>query len=289
MKQVIKSILLSIIGTFLIALAINWVSIPNALGDGGITGVTLLLHYAFNFNVSVTALILNIIILLLGLKLLNKRTILYTMVSIVSLAFFLNIVKPLPFIPENKIIAPMVTGSLVGLGLGIVIRGGGSTGGTDILALIMNKYLGLPVSTALLMCDGVVVMSLFFVIGIEKGMITIIGILIYSKVINMIVTGYNPKKALYIFSDKYDEIASEVTTRLKRGVTVLNGYGYYSKAQRHVLYIIVTNRQLIEVEKIIKKYDPHAFVAINEIQQVDGEGFTFVREQADQQPLEASI
>lgn len=278
MKKTIVSLAMTIFGTFLVALSVNMVSVPNELGEGGITGLSLLLYYALNFDIPISAFILNVIVLILGWTLLDRKTILYTLVSIAALSLFLKWVHPYEFVPENQLVAPAVTGILMGSGLGIVIRGGGSTGGTDVIALIINKYFGMSVSTALFLCDAIIVGMLFFVIGMEKGVISIIGILLWSRVLNFWITGYNPKNALMVISDEYEAIGQEVMEKVKRGVTVLNGYGFYSKNARNILYIVVSNRQLMAVEKIIHKHDPKAFITVNAIQQVDGEGFTFTPE-----------
>ncbi|MCR8969505.1 YitT family protein [Facklamia sp. 7083-14-GEN3] len=278
MKNIISSLLMTIVGTFLVALAINLVSLPNELGDGGVTGFTLFLHYTLNFDIPKTAFVLNVIILIIGWKLLSKMTIIYTLLSIAALSFFLKVVQPTPFIPDNQLVAPLVSGVIMGTGLGIVIRGGGSTGGTDILALILNKYAGISVSNALLIFDGVIISLLFFAIGLEKGAISIVGILLYSRILNFWVTGYNPKNALFVISEKHEEIGNEIMDKVKRGVTIFSGYGFYSKAQRQILYVVVSNRQLMAVKKIVHNIDPKAFIAVNDVQQVDGEGFTFLRE-----------
>lgn len=288
MKKIIKSTVMTIFGTFLIALAINLVSVPNELGDGGVTGFTLLLHYVFKLDIPITSLIINVVLLILGWKLLDKMTIFYTLIAVAALSIFLRYVQPTPFLPENKIIAPMVSGILMGTGLGIVIRGGGSTGGTDILAFIINKYFGISISTSLLLFDSVIISMMFFVIGIERGMISILGIVLYSRVLHFWITGYNPKNALFVISDKYEEIGQEILEKLNRGVTVFDGTGFYSKKQRQILYVVVSNRQLMAVEKIVNRIDPKAFVAVNAVQQVKGEGFTFFND-SDQSMIEDSL
>lgn len=288
MKRTIRSIILVILGTFLVSLAINWITIPNELGDGGITGVTLFLYYTIGLNIPLTSLILNAIILMFGWRFLDKTTIIYTILSISLLSFFLANVFPAPFIPENKIVAAIARGLIMGIGLGIVLRGDGSTGGTDIIALIINKLTGISISVALLIVDLIIVLSNTFLIGLENGIITIIAIYLSSVTLNFIVVGFNPKKAVYIISDKYKEIAEDVTTVIDRGVTVFRGYGFYSKTDREILYIVVNQRQLIAVQKIVQRHDPEAFLTINEVQQVHGEGFTFVRE-LEQMPYEVDV
>ena len=280
---------MTLLGTLLVAISINMVSLPNELGEGGVTGFTLFLHYTLNFNIPMTAFVANLVLLILGWKLLDKMTIIYTLISVVALSFYLAHIHLPVFTPENQITAPLVTGVLMGSGLGIVIRGGGSTGGTDIIALIINKFLGISVSNALLITDAMIVTSLIFVIGLEKGVISIIGILLTSRILNFWITGYNPKNAIFVISEHYEEIGKEIVENVKRGVTVFNGYGFYSGADRKILYIVVSNRQLMAVQRIIRRLDPKAFMAVNAIQQVDGEGFTFMPDANPNLDPESSI
>lgn len=274
-KDILKNISLILLGTFIFAVAINSVVIANQLGEGGVTGITLLLYYLTGLNPSISNLVINTIIMLIGWRLLEKATIIYTFVAIISMSVFLEFIDIGMFIPANSILAPLTSGFLIGLGIGSVILGHGTTAGVDIIALIINKYVGLPVSIALLIIDVLIVIPLTFVIGLEKGVLTLISIYITSKVLNFVMEGYNPKKALIVISNKHQEIAQEIMERVDRGITVLKGYGYYSKTDKEVLYIVINRIQLMKVQRIINQLDPNAFVTVTEIQQVIGEGFTF--------------
>lgn len=278
-KNIIKNMCLVLLGTFLFSVTINSIVIPNHLGEGGITGVTLLLYYVFGISPAVSNFILNAIIIAIGWKFLERETILYTILSIVSLSIFLEWVHLPAFMPENSLIAPITSGFLIGLCVGIVILGHGTTAGADIIAMIMNKYLGIPVAVALLMIDIVIVIPLTMVIGTEKGVLTLISLYITSKILNFVIEGYNPKKAVMIVSNQYDEIAKEIMSKIDRGITVLRGYGYYSKEDKEVLYVVVNRIQLTKVQRLINEIDPNAFVTVTGIQQVIGEGFTFHLEQ----------
>ena len=152
--------------------------------------------------------------------------------------------------------------------------------GVDIIALIINKYMGLQISIALLILDVMIVIPLTVVIGLEKGLLTLISLYITSKILNFVMEGYNPKKAIMVVSNKHDEIAEEIMKRVDRGITVLKGYGYYSKAEKDVLYVVINRIQLIKVQRIINDIDSNAFVTVTGIQQVLGEGFTFNLDQS---------
>lgn len=279
-KSVIKNLALVLIGTFIFSIAINSIVIPNQLGEGGVTGITLLLFYVFDISPSLSNFIINAIIMLIGWKFLEKETIFYTLVAIVSMSLFLEFVFLPSFIPTNSLLGPLASGLLIGLGIGIVILGHGTTAGVDIIALIINKYMGLQVSIALLILDVMIVIPLTVVIGLEKGLLTLISLYITSKILNFVMEGYNPKKAIMVVSNKHDEIAEEIMKRVDRGITVLKGYGYYSKAEKDVLYVVINRIQLIKVQRIINDIDSNAFVTVTGIQQVLGEGFTFNLDQS---------
>ena len=279
-KSVIKNLALVLIGTFIFSIAINSIVIPNQLGEGGVTGITLLLFYVFDISPSLSNFIINAIIMLIGWKFLEKETIFYTLVAIVSMSLFLEFVFLPSFIPTNSLLGPLASGFLIGLGIGIVILGHGTTAGVDIIALIINKYMGLQVSIALLILDVIIVIPLTVVIGLEKGVLTLISLYITSKILNFVMEGYNPKKAIMVVSNKHDEIAEEIMKRVDRGITVLKGYGYYSKAEKDVLYVVINRIQLIKVQRIINDIDSNAFVTVTGIQQVLGEGFTFNLDQS---------
>lgn len=279
-KSVIKNLALVLIGTFVFSIAVNSIVIPNQLGEGGVTGITLLLFYIFDISPALSNFIINAVIMLIGWRFLEKETIFYTIVAIISMSLFLEFVFLPSFIPTNSLLGPLASGFLIGLGIGIVILGHGTTAGVDIIALIINKYMGLQVSIALLILDVMIVIPLTVVIGLEKGLLTLISLYITSKILNFVMEGYNPKKAIMVVSNKHDEIAEEIMKRVDRGITVLKGYGYYSKAEKDVLYVVINRIQLIKVQRIINDIDSNAFVTVTGIQQVLGEGFTFNLDQS---------
>ena len=250
--------------------------IANHFGEGGITGVTLLGYYTLQIDPALSNLILNGFLLIIGYRYLERKTMIYTVLAVFELPFFLKVTQEWPiFVPENLVVAGVAAGVLVGVALGLVILGKGTTAGTDIIAMMMHKYLGWSVSSSLLMIDFIIVTPLALVIGLEKAVLTLIMLFIASKVINFILEGFNPRKAIMIISDKYDEIGQQIQMDLDRGITVLDGHGFYSKEKRQVLYVVVSRQQLMPVQRIIHEYDPEAFVIITDVNQVIGEGFTF--------------
>ena len=275
-KDTLKSFILVTLGCFLFSYTINALVIANHFGEGGITGVTLLGYYTLQIDPALSNLILNGFLLIVGYRYLERKTMIYTVLAVIELPTFLKVTQDwLVFVPENLVVAGVAAGVLVGVALGLVILGKGTTAGTDIIAMMMHKYLGWSVSSSLLMIDFIIVTPLAFVIGLEKAVLTLIMLFIASKVINFILEGFNPRKAIMIISDKYDEIGQRIQMDLDRGITVLDGHGFYSKEKRQVLYVVVSRQQLMPVQRIIHEYDPEAFVIITDVNQVIGEGFTF--------------
>lgn len=275
-KDTLKSFILVTLGCFLFSYTINALVIANHFGEGGITGLTLLGYYTLQIDPALSNLILNGFLLIIGYRYLERKTMVYTVLAVFELPTFLKVTQDWPvFVPENLVVAGVAAGVLVGIALGLVILGKGTTAGTDIIAMMMHKYLGWSVSSSLLMIDFIIVTPLAFVIGFENAVLTLIMLFIASKVINFILEGFNPRKAIMIISDKYNEIGQRIQTDLDRGITVLDGHGFYSKEKRQVLYVVVSRQQLMPVQRIIHEYDPEAFVIITDVNQVIGEGFTF--------------
>lgn len=273
--KTLLNILLVLLGNFIFAIAINSVIIPNQLGEGGITGLTLFFLYVFGWNNAITSFIINTCLLVIGWRFLDKKTIIYTILSIVALSVFLQYVHLGEFVPENTLIAPIISGVMVGAAIGIVIHGNGTTAGTDIIVMILNKYLGISISKGFLMIDLMIIIPLTTVIGLEKGVMTLGTLFVASRTLSYILDGQNPKKAVTIISQSHQEIATKLSDVLERGITVLNGYGFYTKMDKHILYIVISQRQLLTLQKIVHSIDPKAFITVTDINQVVGEGFTF--------------
>lgn len=275
MKKHLQNILLIISGAAIFAVSVNSIIIPNALGQGGITGFVLFLNYTIGVNIAVTSFMINVFLLIIGWKFLDKLTIIYTLTATSSISFFLEYIHLPHFIPESPITASIAIGILVGISVGIVVVGNGSTGGTDIIALILNKFTGISFSNALFILDLIIVTLLTFVIGLENGIITIISIYISTQIINFILAGLNPKQAFYIVSNKYEDIGEAILKEINRGCTVLKGYGFYSKEERNVLFVVVSRRQVLQLQRLVQFHDPNAFITVSAVQEVHGEGFTY--------------
>lgn len=273
MKKVSIDILIIIIGAFFFALGVNLFVIPNNLGEGGVTGVTIILYYVMEWSPSIVSLVINAILLVIGYRFLNRQTIIYTIIAVVFNSIFLHLTEPWSIQSEEIMINAIFGGVFIGVGIGLIIRVGGTTAGTTILARIANKFLGWNISYALLFFDLIVAFSSYFIIGAEALMLTIMMLYIGTKVMEFVIEGVNPQKAVTIISKNPNAIADQVSYKMNRGVTVLAGHGYYTKEQKEVLYIVISRQEVIKLKNIVKTVDPDAFIAVHDVRDVFGKGF----------------
>lgn len=274
MKLIVRNLIQILLGAFIFAVSVNYFAISNDLGEGGVTGITMILYYLYQWAPAWTNLVLNGILLLIGWKFLDRATVLYTLAAMAFMSFFLNLTHDWHFYTDQRIVAAIAAGFLMGTGMGLIMLGNGTTAGSAIVAKILNKFLGWNVSYALLFIDILVVLISVFVIGIESMILTIVSLYVSTKVLDYLLEGFNPKKAITIISKHHVEIAHTIDQEIQRGITVFDAKGYYSKEERPVLYIVISRPQLLAVTKIINRIDPEAFVIVNEVQNVIGEGFT---------------
>ena len=247
--------------------------VANKLADGGIAGISVILHYLFNFNISTTYLVLNVPLVIMGYKLIGGKFIIKTFygTAMTSLAFrvFQNYLGPM----DDKLIASIFGGLIIGIGLGTIFVGGGSSGGADILVKILNKYFDIPVGKAFLALDSFVLSALGILFGRDIFMYTLVGLFISTKAIDFIQDGVDKAKALMIISDKSEEIKNEIMKQTGRGVTIINARGGYTNDSKEVLYCILGRYEVTTVKRIVKNIDRKAFMSVSEVSEVLGEGF----------------
>ncbi len=273
MKKRITDILFIMAGAFLFALAVNLFVIPNDLAEGGVTGITIILYYLFEWSPGLMNLILNGILLIVGYRFLDKTTTVYTIIAVVFNSLFLHLTESWTIDSHELWINTIFGGLFAGLGIGLIVRVGGTTAGTVILARLANKYLDWNISYGLLFFDLIVAFSSFFIIGPQGLMCTIVLLFVGTKTMEFIIEGLNPKKAVMIISSKQDEIAKQVIEKMDRGVTVLSGQGYYTKNKKEILYIVISKQEVSMLKKIVRAEDEIAFITIHDVRDVFGEGF----------------
>lgn len=271
----LTSIILVILGSALMSIVTNTFIAVNSLGEGGVTGVNLILFYTLNIPLYISNLVINGFLIVIGYQFLDRRTMIYTILSVISYSSFLKYIPTFDILVTEKLLLPLIVGVLNGIAIGTVILAGGTTAGTDIVARIINKYFGFNTGSALLVLDFFVVLPFFFITGFELTIMTLISIYISGKVIDYILYGLNPRKSVIIISKKSDEIAKEISSSIERGITIIEGKGYYTQQTKEILYVIVSRQQLRRVTKIVNLIDSKAFFISSNVQSVIGEGFTY--------------
>lgn len=273
MKKRITDIVTIILGALIFALDVNLFVIPNDFGEGGVTGVTIILYYLFQWSPGLVNFIFNSILLVVGYKFLDKQTTIYTIIAVVFNSLFLYLTEGWSIASHDLMLNAVFGGVFAGVGIGLIIKVGGTTAGSTILARLMNKYLDWNVSYALLFFDLIVVFASLFIIGVQSLMFTIVMLFIGTKVMDFIIEGLNPRKAVMIVSKEQNQIAEQVNVLMERGVTVLHGHGFYTKLPQEILYIVINKQEISQLKKIVKAIDTNAFITIHDVRDVFGEGF----------------
>ncbi|MCO4330058.1 YitT family protein [Staphylococcus hyicus] len=273
MKRTVRDLILVIIGSFIFAAGVNAFIISGDLGEGGVTGLAIILYYAFHISPAWTNFIVNAVLIALGYKFLSKRSMYLTVFATVLISVFLSLTETWSVKTDDILVNAVFGGLTVGLGIGVIILAGGTTAGTTILARIANKYLDVSTPYALLFFDFIVVMISLTVIPLDRVLITLISLYIGTKVIDFVIEGLNPKKAVTIISKEPDRVAKMIDEDIGRGVTILNGRGYFSKQETDVLYAVISKTQLSRTKRLIRKIDQNAFVVVHDVRDVYGNGF----------------
>ncbi|EJG1238232.1 YitT family protein [Staphylococcus pseudintermedius] len=273
MSRTIRDLLLVIVGAFIFSAGVNAFVIAGDLGEGGVTGLAIVLYYAFHWSPAVINFVVNAVLIAIGYKFLSKRSMYLTIVATILISVFLSLTHTWQVKSDDVIINAVFGGFSVGLGIGIIVLAGGTTAGTTILARIANKYLDVSTPYALLFFDLIVVLISLTVIPLDRALFTVISLYIGTKVMDFVIEGLNPKKAVTIISKEPDRIAKMIDEDIGRGVTILNGRGYFSKQETDVLYAVISKTQLSRTKRLIRKIDHSAFVVVHDVRDVYGNGF----------------
>lgn len=277
----VKSWSLIVAGTAIYAFGLQYFIIPNMLMEGGVTGVAVLLNYAADLPVYLTSLLINLPLFFLGWRQLGKSAMIYTFAGTILLSAFLWIAEKLveegvltPFRSQQDfILVVLYAGVTLGAGLGLVFRGGGTTGGVDIVARILHRMRGWSMGQVILSLDVLILgVSLLF-IPKEKVLYTLVSVFIASKVIDFIQEGAYAAKAFTILCQEPEKLAAEITRELDRGVTLMPAIGGFSKEPKTVVYCVVSRFEIRKLKSLVRLHDKRAFIVINDVHDVLGEGF----------------
>jgi len=280
-KFYVKDFLTIFLGTFIYALGITQFIMPHKFVTGGLTGVGVLLNYAFDFPVSVSVLILNTVLLLISFRILGTDFLLKTIIGVASLALFIGMFDGFswePIMTSEPLIAGIIGAIMCGVGVGLVLSVNGSTGGTDIIVMIINKYRNITPGRTMLLVDLAIVSSSYLIFrSIETIVYGIIIIALMATSVDWALNGIRQSVQFFIFSSKYDEIATQINVQLHRGCTVLEGIGWYSKQPQKVLLVIARRNESNSIFRLVKEIDDNAFVSQASVIGVYGKGFDQIK------------
>ncbi len=276
-----KDYLMIILGTFMYSVGITQFIMPHKFVTGGLAGVGVLLNYAISIPVSLTILIINVILIIIAWRILGSQFLAKTIAGVICLSSFIGMFEALnlqAIMESEPLIAGMIGALLCGSGIGLVFSVNGSTGGTDIIIMIVNKYRNFTPGRTMLIIDVLIVSTSFFIFqSVETIIYGFIIIAIMTTTIDYVINGVRQSVQFFIFSREYDQIADEITRQLHRGCTVLDGVGWYSQQSVKVLVVMAKRTESVSIFRIVKGIDDNAFISQSSVIGVYGEGFDRIR------------
>lgn len=272
-----SDIIILLVGCLLMSISINMFLNPHNIAPGGLTGVSIIINSLTGLPIWLINISFDIPLFILAFKILSKKDALKTFLGIIFLTSSLKITENLTYldVTDDVLLASISGAIILGISLGLIFRINGSTGGTDLIGILANKFFP-SISVPMLMgfADGTIVLLSGIVSkNIEIALYSAIALYIIVKVSDIMVEGINTSSSFTIISDKYREIGMEITEELGRGATILKGLGFYTNKEKNVLLVVVSKKQVITLKKLVKNIDPYAFIIITDIFEALGEGF----------------
>ncbi len=277
-----KDYIMITIGAIITALSLVILTVPNKIAAGGVSGVATILYHMFGFKVGIVILVINVPLFLVAIYVLGGRIGIKTLWGIIVLSLSVDILSPLLQPLTNEfILASIYGGVLAGVGMGLVFRGGGTTGGTDLIAALTSYFFPhFSIGQGLFLIDGLVIALAGIVFDVELALYAAITIFVSTKIIDIIQEGFNITKSVFIISDKSKEIKDDILGQMRRGVTALKGYGGYSGREKDVLMVTINRAEITKLKNLIREIDEDAFVIMNDAHEVLGEGFKRINDKA---------
>jgi uncharacterized membrane-anchored protein YitT (DUF2179 family) len=268
--QVLWNLMLIALGSALCAVALNGILIPRQFLSGGFTGLSLIIHYLVPaFPLGAIYFLLNIPNFAFGWKYVGRRFFLYSVAGMLIFSAAIQTIHiPLPV--YDYLLSALLAGMIVGTGSGLILKSLGSAGGTDILSVVLLKLFSIRLGSTILAFNGIILLAAAVLFTLEMALYTLIYLYISSYMVNLVVTGLNQRKAVYIISPQWREISQDIIEELQRGVTILKGEGGFTGKDQHVLYTVITFRELSRLKGLIHRLDPDAFVVVTETLEVMG-------------------
>lgn len=260
-------------GTAILAAAFNIFLIPNKIAAGGASGIGIIFFHLYQFPVGITVLLVNIPLFFLAWVFLGWRVVAHSLVGSFFFPLLLVLFEPLPALTSDLLLASVFGGIAVGIGLGIVFRFKGSTGGTSLGALLINHFWGFSSGQSLVVADLLIIFFAGFIFNAEVALFALLSLLVSARVIDIVQEGFAYSKAALIISREKERIASRIMNELERGATFMEGRGAYTGDERGIILCVLAQSQVTRLKHIVRETDPDAFVIVTNVGEVHGEGF----------------
>ncbi len=268
--QIFSNLLLIATGSMLCAVAINSILIPNQFLSGGITGVAITIHYLIpGLSVEAVYFFLNIPIFILGWFYIGRRFFVYSIAGMIIFTLAL-VLCHVQFPPMDRLSSTLAAGIISGIGSGIILRSIGSAGGLDILGVMLLKRFSIRLGSTILAFNSVVLASAALLFPLEKALYTLLFMYVPSHIVDLVVTGLSQRKFVFIVSTRWRDISHMIMHRVKRGVTIVKGQGGFTGREEHILYTVVSLRELSQLKHLAREIDPDAFVVVTDTMEVMG-------------------
>lgn len=265
-----------IIGAFLMAVSTALFLLPNQLSTGGISGISTILYYLCNYPVGLTMLLINVPLFVIAMVKVNKRLFFKSILGTILLSVFIDLLENLSPITNDRFLACIYGGIIMGIGTAIILKAGASTGGTDLLSYVIRAYNNkFKSSRVIIIADTIIIFfNIIFFREIEIGLYSVIAIYLMGKMIDIIFEGIYFTKIMFIISEKYEEISKEIGILVKRGSTGIYSKGMYSGKQNVMLFCVASRKEVAEIKQIIKQIDKNAFIVTTDAIETLGKGFS---------------
>ena len=273
-RQLLKDYVLIVLGTFLAGACFDWFFLPYSLAPGGVTGISTVLAYYMPMTVGTLSFLINIPLFVLGWKTVGWRFALRSFIAMTLMSVFIDLIPPYD-VSGNVMLASIFGGAMMGVGLGMVMRAGATTGGTDMAAKMVHQRISfLSIATILLMIDGAVVVLAALTFGMEAGLWALITLFVCSKAMDMVIKGFNTAMQFMIISPESEEIVRRIHKEIDRGCTRLMAEGTFSGKPVGTLLCVLSRTEAPRLKKLIAEVDPSAFVTVCDVSEALGPGFT---------------
>ena len=275
-KDVVYQCLVVVVGCAIFGAGIDAFVLPHKLVSTGISGVGLILYYVTGLSVGSWNMILNIPIFWAAWKWLGTRVVVKTLYGTLMLSWMIDLFDFLQYdmIIKDPLMSSMMAGITTGVGLGIVYRVGGNTGGLDPIALIVRKYYGLQMGSINSAINCAILLAAVGVVGLEAVAVTLISVYVYTIITNKVVIGFNQRKVAFIITYRTDDVCECIINKVGRGATIIEGVGAYTRTPKNIVMVAVNLLQVNKLKEVIEEADPNVFILITDAQEVIGQGFT---------------